>query len=117
MSTLVALNQLQLTVTDFVAEIHDTHHPITVAERYEVQKPGLDRWSEKVDKAFINGDSAFTMVTDTMPRPYGPIADDLAHLFECCHQFRNRQPEVEQAAEYSKAMNRIRIGARMGGQA
>ena len=45
--------------------------------RYEVQKPGLDRWSKRVDKAFINGDSAFTMVTDTMPRPYGPIADDL----------------------------------------
>ena len=42
-----------------------------------MQKPGLDRWSKKVDKAFINGDSAFTMVTDTMPRPYGPIADDL----------------------------------------
>ena len=45
--------------------------------RYQVQKPGLDRWSKRVGKAFINGDSAFTMVTDTMPRPYGPIADDL----------------------------------------
>ena len=45
--------------------------------RYQVQTPGLDRWSKRVGKAFINGDSAFTMVTDTMPRPYGPIADDL----------------------------------------
>ena len=45
--------------------------------RYQVQKPGLDHWSKKVDKAFVNGDSVFTMVTDTMPRPYGPIADDL----------------------------------------
>ena len=35
--------------------------------RYEVQKPGLDRWSAQVDKPFINGDAAFTMTTDTMP--------------------------------------------------
>ncbi len=45
--------------------------------RYEVQKPGLDRWAETVDKPVINGDSAFTMTTPHMPRPYGPVADDL----------------------------------------
>ncbi len=45
--------------------------------RYEVQKPGLDRWSKIVDTPFINGDSAFTMITDTMPRPFGPVADTL----------------------------------------
>jgi hypothetical protein len=45
--------------------------------RYEVQEPGLDRWSQIVNKPVINGDSAFTMVTDTMPRPYGPVADNL----------------------------------------
>jgi len=32
-------HQLQLTVTDFVAEVHDTHHPIAVALYYEQQKP------------------------------------------------------------------------------
>jgi glutathione S-transferase len=31
-------HQLQLTVTDFVAEVHDTHHPISVGEYYEDQK-------------------------------------------------------------------------------
>ena len=36
--------------------------------RYEVQKPGLDRWSKQVDKPFINCYSAFTMTTKTMPR-------------------------------------------------
>ena len=46
--------------------------------QYEVQKTGLDRWSKVVDKPFINGDSAYTMITDTMPRPYGPVADNLA---------------------------------------
>lgn len=45
--------------------------------RYEVQKPGLDRWSRRADKPLINGDSAFTMITDNMPRPYGPVADSL----------------------------------------
>jgi glutathione S-transferase len=32
-------NGLQLTITDFVAEIHDTHHPIGVSLYYEEQKP------------------------------------------------------------------------------
>ena len=31
-------HQLQLTVTDFVAEIHDTHHPIASSLYYEEQK-------------------------------------------------------------------------------
>ena len=31
-------HQLQLTITDFVAEVHDTHHPISVGEYYEDQK-------------------------------------------------------------------------------
>jgi glutathione S-transferase len=31
-------HQLQLSVTDFVAEIHDTHHPISVGLYYEDQK-------------------------------------------------------------------------------
>lgn len=33
------LHQLQLTVTDFVKEIHDTHHPIATGLYYEDQKP------------------------------------------------------------------------------
>ena len=31
-------HQLQLTIADFVAEVHDTHHPISVGEYYEDQK-------------------------------------------------------------------------------
>ncbi len=45
--------------------------------RYEVQKPGLDRWSRIADKPIINGDSSYTMITEHMPRPYGPVADNL----------------------------------------
>ncbi|MBP1853370.1 glutathione S-transferase family protein [Rhizobium halophytocola] len=32
-------NGLQLTITDFVAEVHDTHHPIATGKYYEDQKP------------------------------------------------------------------------------
>lgn len=31
-------NGLQLTITDFVAEVHDTHHPIAISKYYEEQK-------------------------------------------------------------------------------
>jgi glutathione S-transferase len=34
----VAAHQLQLTITDFVAEVHDTHHPISTSLYYEDQK-------------------------------------------------------------------------------
>lgn len=39
----VAANQLQLTVEDFVGEIHDTHHPIATSLYYEDQKPAAKR--------------------------------------------------------------------------
>jgi hypothetical protein len=55
--------------------------------RYEVQQPGLDRWSKIADKPFINGDSAFTMITDSMPRPYGPVADNLQQRAEWTEEF------------------------------
>ena len=37
------VHQLQLTVTDFVAEIHDTHHPIASSLYYHQQKPEAKR--------------------------------------------------------------------------
>ncbi len=33
------LNGLQLTITDLLAEVHDTHHPIATGQYYETQKP------------------------------------------------------------------------------
>jgi glutathione S-transferase len=49
------VHELQLTVTDFVAEVHDTHHPIGVSLYYEDQKaPAKKRteefWKERVPK-------------------------------------------------------------------
>jgi glutathione S-transferase len=49
------VNQLQLTVTDFVAEVHDTHHPIGTSLYYEDQRgPAKQRteefWKERAPK-------------------------------------------------------------------
>ncbi len=40
------LHQLQLTVVDFVKEIHDTHHPIAGGLYYEDQKPEAKRFAD-----------------------------------------------------------------------
>jgi glutathione S-transferase len=40
------LHQLQLTVTDFVKEIHDTHHPLGSGLYYEDQKPEARRYAD-----------------------------------------------------------------------
>lgn len=42
--------QLQLTIADCIAEVHDTHHPISVGEVYEKQKPE----AKKRSKAFVS---------------------------------------------------------------
>jgi glutathione S-transferase len=49
------VHELQLTVTDFVVEVHDTHHPLGPSLYYEDQKaPAKKRteafWSERVPK-------------------------------------------------------------------
>jgi len=48
-------HQLQLTITDFVVEIHDTHHPVTTYLYYEEQRPAAKRrtadfWRYRVPK-------------------------------------------------------------------
>jgi len=49
------VHQLQLTIADFVVEIHDTHHPLGPALYYEDQKPAAKRrsaefWDSRVAK-------------------------------------------------------------------
>jgi glutathione S-transferase len=39
----LAARQLQLTIADLVAEVHDTHHPISAALYYEEQRPEAER--------------------------------------------------------------------------
>ena len=49
------LHQLQLTITDFVSEVHDTHHPLGPSLYYEDQKSEAktrtqEFWDERVPK-------------------------------------------------------------------
>jgi len=49
------LHQLQLTISDLVVEIHDTHHPVTTYLYYEEQRPSAKRrtadfWRHRVPK-------------------------------------------------------------------
>lgn len=49
------IHQLQLTIADFVVEIHDTHHPLGPTLYYEDQRPAAKKrsaefWSERVPK-------------------------------------------------------------------
>lgn len=55
--------------------------------RYGVQKPGLDRWASIANRPIINGDAAFTMITEHMPRPYGPVADNASQRAEWTEEF------------------------------
>lgn len=50
--------QIQLTIADFVAEVHDTHHPIAGSLYYEDQKPEAERRA----RAFVD---------DRMPKYLG----------------------------------------------
>jgi glutathione S-transferase len=43
-------HQLQLTIADFVAEAHDTHHPVASALYYEDQKREAKRYAESFRK-------------------------------------------------------------------
>jgi len=56
-------HQLQLTITDLVAEVHQTHHPIAVSLYYEDQKPEALRCAqtfvrERIPKFFTYFDRA-----------------------------------------------------------
>jgi len=54
---------------------------------WEKQKATMDRWTGKIDKPFLNGDSAFTTPTEDTPNPYGPHAKDQAQRAEWTREF------------------------------
>jgi glutathione S-transferase len=54
-ATALWLHQLQLTISDLVVEIHDTHHPVTTYLYYEEQRPAAKRrtadfWRYRIPK-------------------------------------------------------------------
>jgi glutathione S-transferase len=102
-------NQLQLTIADVVAEVHDTHHPISTALYYEDQKPEavrraasfvndripkylgyFERVLERGDGAYLVGDalsyvdlSMFQLLTGLLhsfPRAMGRVGPTIPKL-------------------------------------
>ena len=59
-----AVHQHQLTIMDFVAEIHDTHHPIATSLYYEDQKPEAKK-------------CAASFIADRIPKYLGYFEDVL----------------------------------------
>lgn len=47
------VHQLQLTIADFVLEVHDTHHPLGPSLYYEEQKPAAKKRTEEFWKARV----------------------------------------------------------------
>ncbi len=60
-------NQLQLTIQDWLTEVHDTHHPISVADYYEEQREeARERASFFIEKRMPNFLEYVERVLDSM---------------------------------------------------
>jgi glutathione S-transferase len=109
-------NQLALTVMDFVAEVHDTHHPSSVVDSYETQKP------EAAKRAQV-------FVTHRIPKFYGYFDRNIAKsgsgfvlgcgatyvdlcLFQIVEGLRYAFPRASKIAEKS-APNLVRVHERI----
>ena len=82
------------------------------AGNYETEedfRAAIDETRKLTDKPFINGDSAFTMTTDIMPRPYGPVADDLEQRAEWTAEFFLRAFERAYTHLYGRTIGGIDV--------
>lgn len=101
----ILTNGLQLAITDFVAEVHDTHHPIAVSLYYEDQKPealrrSADFLSERLPKFLGYFERVLTQ------NPMGPehmVGDRLSYvdlsLFQVIEGLRYAFPKAMDAYE------------------
>ncbi|KAG9253752.1 putative glutathione S-transferase family protein [Emericellopsis atlantica] len=108
------LNQIVLTLLDgFVAELHDTHHPIAVGWTYEEQKPeAKKRAANFVDERLPKFLGWAQRVLDSSSSGEGPWLQcgqftyaDLV-LFQCVHgtsfAFPKRMKELRTSGKYDK---------------
>lgn len=57
---------------------------------YEMQEPALNRWSEITGKPLFNGDSAYSVPGEMMPRPLGPHCADQDERARVSRDFAHR---------------------------
>ena len=70
-------HQLQLTVTDLVQEVHDTHHPISTELYYEQQRRAAKQRSEVFLKAHPEYGWSRGLLKDLGPHPWSRFSGDM----------------------------------------
>lgn len=89
------LHQQQLTVADWLVEVHDTHHPIGSGLYYEDQKPEARRRAEDFRKHRL---PKFLEYFEALQRPRSVTYLDLS-LFQMIEGLRYAFPETMQKLE------------------
>ena len=105
------LHQQQLTISDFLVEVHDTHHPIAGGLYYEDQKPESRRRAEDFCKRRL---PKYMDYFERLERPKAATYLDLS-LFQMIEGLRYAFPHTLQAvqARYPKLIAlRDRVAAR-----
>jgi glutathione S-transferase len=110
------LHQQQLTISDWIVEVHDTHHPLGGGLYYEDQKPEARRRTQLFLKDRV---PKYMSYFETLARPKGTTYLDLS-LFQMIeglrYAFPNSFPRVERkypklAALHERVASRKRIAA------
>jgi glutathione S-transferase len=92
------LLQQQLTITDFLAEVHDTHHPVASGLYYEDQKPEALRRAQDFRKQRL---PKFLDYFERLERPKAFTYLDLS-LFQMMQGLRYAFPKTMKARRYPK---------------
>jgi glutathione S-transferase len=91
------LHQVQLTITDFLVEAHDTHHPIANSLYYEDQKPESLRRAKEFREARIPKFLAYFEKEADAPFSYVSLS-----LFQVVEGLRYAFPEAMKKLKYPR---------------
>jgi glutathione S-transferase len=105
------LHALQLTITDFLAEVHDTHHPIANSLYYEDQKVEALRRTKLFRESRIPKFLGYFETHATLPFSYVSLS-----LFQVMEGLDYAFPEAMRKTNY-KNLNKLRdkVKARLAG--
>ena len=105
------LHALQLTLTDFLAEVHDTHHPIASSLYYEDQKTEALRRTKVFREARIPKVLGYFETQATLPFSYVSLS-----LFQVMEGLHFAFPETMRRTNYRNLeKNRDKVKTRLAG--
>ena len=105
------LHQLQLTITDFLVEVHDTHHPIAGSLYYEDQKPESLRRAKLFREVRIPKFLGYFETRATLPFSYVSLS-----LFQVMEGLHYAFPETMRRTNYRNLEKlREKVGKRLAG--